>query len=726
MAFAVGQRVQSSVNGQVGTVRFLGTTKFAEGLWVGLELDPPFPGKHNGEVNGEVYFACEGNRGVFVRPNTLRVVNASSPAPTKKTIGATAVARATVKTSTTRLSTSLSSPVAEPSPTGSDSPSTDSPSTLDSPLLAKKRISMIASSTARRQSSGISPSVISPATLKKTKMPVPSTISPSNSSRLSADSRSRRESALSGIASVSNSRRSSISSNFGGLKDSSIIDDIEAETPIETAIFEEEISDRSSSVVPSESELATEGSATSVNSVDVAHFMDTTNISDKIEPKSPDNTSSTTSVVYSMETSLKKIHVEEFQKKSETPAPVKFEIKSEVVQHVEAPPVIAATPIQLRRRLSAAGMSSAYGISSSLKIETASPGPSDSSHKSDSEELFKIEIATLKGNHNKQILELTAKIQHLESLRASANILQQSYDQLQLEHSTLQVSFSAHSDKHVALAETAKTQKAELDKERRQRADLEERVQMLEIDAEHAILDRECAEAENENLKEEMEIVKRSREDLEIEIDELKVEIEIARLEAKGDGAAEGGSEGVSNSDVALLTRENMKLQRHNEQLSEGLLRLRDIMYENETGLRVTIQELQREISDGGDLRVKMEKLETEIKLRDEQIALLNEQVDSSAAAMEIVSMLTDKTQNLHLERDRMRAEIENLSELVLVGDELEETHNENERELIAEIDFRDGLLRELVAKNDAQDEAIADRDNTIAQFRELVSRLQR
>ncbi len=48
------------------TVRFLGPTDFAEGHWVGLELEKPI-GKHEGTVLDRTYFRAAPKHGTFVR-----------------------------------------------------------------------------------------------------------------------------------------------------------------------------------------------------------------------------------------------------------------------------------------------------------------------------------------------------------------------------------------------------------------------------------------------------------------------------------------------------------------------------------------------------------------------------------------------------------------------------------------------------------------------------------
>ena len=78
MQYKIGQKV--IVRDEPGVIRFIGTTKFAPGIWFGIELTNP-NGKHNGSVQGISYFTCsktDGLYGVFVKERLLQL--ASTPA----------------------------------------------------------------------------------------------------------------------------------------------------------------------------------------------------------------------------------------------------------------------------------------------------------------------------------------------------------------------------------------------------------------------------------------------------------------------------------------------------------------------------------------------------------------------------------------------------------------------------------------------------------------------
>ncbi|KAH0543925.1 hypothetical protein FGG08_001826 [Glutinoglossum americanum] len=70
--FQVGQTVELN-DGRIATIRYLGQPHFAEGDWIGVELES-LTGKNDGSVQGERYFDCEHGRGMFVRPTVVRAL----------------------------------------------------------------------------------------------------------------------------------------------------------------------------------------------------------------------------------------------------------------------------------------------------------------------------------------------------------------------------------------------------------------------------------------------------------------------------------------------------------------------------------------------------------------------------------------------------------------------------------------------------------------------------
>eukprot|EP00908_Phaeocystis_cordata_P011814 Transcript_22770.p1 GENE.Transcript_22770~~Transcript_22770.p1 ORF type:complete len:228 (-),score=10.41 Transcript_22770:736-1419(-) len=70
------------VRNQQATVRYVGATDFAEGVWVGLELLRPV-GRNDGSVHGVRYFTCDPQCGLFVPPshvyaNPIAIADASA------------------------------------------------------------------------------------------------------------------------------------------------------------------------------------------------------------------------------------------------------------------------------------------------------------------------------------------------------------------------------------------------------------------------------------------------------------------------------------------------------------------------------------------------------------------------------------------------------------------------------------------------------------------------
>lgn len=73
-----GSQVLLTSSNEMATVRYVGPTDFASGIWLGLELRSA-KGKNDGAVGDKRYFTCKPNYGVLVRPSRVsyRGINGS-------------------------------------------------------------------------------------------------------------------------------------------------------------------------------------------------------------------------------------------------------------------------------------------------------------------------------------------------------------------------------------------------------------------------------------------------------------------------------------------------------------------------------------------------------------------------------------------------------------------------------------------------------------------------
>ncbi|KAF7723146.1 hypothetical protein EC973_002328 [Apophysomyces ossiformis] len=78
----VGQRVSVASLGIVGTLRFVGETKFKPDIWTGIELDLVGAGKNDGSVQGVRYFSCPAGTGIFVLASKVSAID-NGPQPSK-------------------------------------------------------------------------------------------------------------------------------------------------------------------------------------------------------------------------------------------------------------------------------------------------------------------------------------------------------------------------------------------------------------------------------------------------------------------------------------------------------------------------------------------------------------------------------------------------------------------------------------------------------------------
>ena len=84
----IGSRVLTGTGAteKKGVIKFIGSTQFAAGDWVGIRLDNP-EGKNDGSVGGDRYFECEPLHGLFVKQAQVRLDATSAVDSTQQKLG---------------------------------------------------------------------------------------------------------------------------------------------------------------------------------------------------------------------------------------------------------------------------------------------------------------------------------------------------------------------------------------------------------------------------------------------------------------------------------------------------------------------------------------------------------------------------------------------------------------------------------------------------------------
>ncbi|KAI8329056.1 dynein associated protein-domain-containing protein [Chlamydoabsidia padenii] len=213
-------------------------------------------------------------------------------------------------------------------------------------------------------------------------------------------------------------------------------------------------------------------------------------------------------------------------------------------------------------------------------------------------------------------------------------------------------------------------------------------------------LDKEVAEERAENLQQEVNVLKDKLEEINVDLDILRKDADILNRAPQNNGDEK-------------TPLEVIQLERHNERLKDALLRTWNVKTMNWGKSNANLSLVQY-------ARTK-EKLE----LSDSQNEHLKQRLDDALGAEHLVEQLAEKNLNLTEKLEELHSAVDDLEALKELADELEENHLETEKQLQAEIDHRDMLLREQLERIRSMEETSADYESTIQQFRELVVHLQ-
>ncbi|KAI9251046.1 dynein associated protein-domain-containing protein [Sporodiniella umbellata] len=315
----------------------------------------------------------------------------------------------------------------------------------------------------------------------------------------------------------------------------------------------------------------------------------------------------------------------------------------------------------------------------------------------------------------KEYEELRFKLKILESKRHEDRERFREHEKIKEEAEQFLTLRNKLQDKISELQKDVREARRELKETSQEKETVETKYVDLLESMEMLTLDKEVAEEKAESLQQETNILKDRMEEISVDLDVLKKEADRMNRPPEERGAHED----------ERTPLEVIQLERHNERLKDALLRLRDAANDSEAELNLKIKILEQESHELEEIQYQNEKLREQLDSAELLVEDLKVQLDDAVGTEDLVEQLTEKNLNLTERMEELRASVDDLEALKELADELEENHMETEKQLQAEIDHRDMLLREQVERLKANEETMTDYETTIEQFRELVNHLQ-
>ncbi|KAK2163666.1 hypothetical protein LSH36_75g02038 [Paralvinella palmiformis] len=734
-----GSRVEVIGKGIVGTVAFVGGTKFSTGKWIGVVLDEP-KGKNNGTVQGKSYFSCPDNYGIFVRQSQITELNGDDIDVSSNVISNVKVVEGGHK-----------KPPKPPTGSGKSS-SGSKPSTLrrdksgQSSQSNRKKISKLRSSSDDHPQRCSSSSSLSSTKTDDDHVEVSE---PVRHDQAGVDFHRSKEQEMAPSREHSPNIVQLHDDVTGESYTPEVFSQLEPPLdlsgvssgfcflffphPVQLSVLEEGRGGSSASGTSTTPlapiKLPTAGSAEDLSKQKKLNRLSMSGLRPPSNRTGADTASSTpkskeSSPAVSREATPPTTKPAPPEKTSqETP-----QAHTRMREPKAKEPKTSSSEPQLKTKLGTMSDISAMSASITSQMITLENEQEMANMKDEVRDLEeKLETLRVKRAEDK------SRMKELEKLKIQLQQLQEYKSKMQEVQADLQRQLQASKKETKDLMD-------EFDRYREEMSDLAETVEMATLDKEMAEEKADCLQQEVDSLKEKLEEVTLDlqilKEDMEPAMIGVNRAVESRSLllwvinlciqQSNSSIQASFPKKNISEDTSGGATNYQLKqLEQQNERLKEALVKVRDLTSQDKKENQRIQKELEQLQSEVNGMNRNKERLEKEVGQLQQEVLELKEQVDAAQGSEDMVLQLTEKTlqqEDKIRELEEERADLEALCDM---NDEIQENAREAELELREELDMANCRAMEAQRRLEAMQESIADYETTIVKFKELVSQLQ-
>ncbi|KYR02819.1 dynactin [Tieghemostelium lacteum] len=735
-----------------GYVKYIGLTKFAEGRWVGIELDGP-NGKNDGTVKGDKYFDCKPNHGIFVRSNIVIPDGQQSQDDSHHTDTlmptlppqTTTTTPTTTTTSTTTPSTSKSG-IRPPSSTGVRPPTTSGTTTTSGirpPSSVGNRpssgsVSGSSSTTGIKKptESGIKkPSTSTTPTTTSTgsgsTSTTPHTSRPSSPTPTTEPVTTTDEQKKTTTTTTTTRPPSSTSArppSSGSVHPTTTTKP--SQPPKEEKQPELTLEDLNKSTGPSTSSSSLKPPSTGIRPPSSTGSRSTTSTSEK------STTSSGIKPPTSTSTTTKEDDKVEKPTTTATSTSTSSGIKPPTSSGIKPPTTSTSTSTTSFSELTTSQLT---GSNSSLKKSKIMAGEDEDEKEEDE----KINDLLNKSLVNEKSLKDSVVDENVEKMMAAINELTEfklkSQDQINdLQNTIRELSSqkdksSREYEKQIQQLEKSISQKEkeydnllksqhksdesaekQISKEKelfeKEKEQFNEQISSLNDTIELLTLDKELTEEKLELSQTELEQVQEELELLKVEFENVKIQL--------------NASSKTPQIDESLPTDVGV-LQEQNEKLKETLVKLRDMALSDKHEFAKKSKDYEQSSKQLQTANDKIQKLELDVALKLEEILEYKLALEDAESQEALITDLTEKNLELNEEVDELKGTLSDLEAFKDLSEELTENQVALEKSLRHDLYAKEVENLNLNGQLANQALKISEAERTIQQFRELVGRLQ-